>query len=80
MIYFWYINIEQVVNVFIEDNIIQKLEGNKMKSNFLFNNYFSDQLLTRKIYIIIQPPTITGKCLLMIYLLNKNSFFIDLSL
>ncbi|CAG8628921.1 16400_t:CDS:2 [Funneliformis caledonium] len=42
----WLVNVEEVVDVFNEDDIVQKLEGNKMKPNFLFSNYFSDQGLT----------------------------------
>ncbi|CAI2169618.1 7253_t:CDS:2 [Funneliformis geosporum] len=52
----WHVNVEEVVDVFNEDDIVQKLGGNKMKPTFLFSDYFSDQPPARKIHIIIQPP------------------------
>ncbi len=60
----WHVNVKEVVDVLNEDDIVQKLKGNKMKPNFLFSNYFSDQPPAGKIHIIIQPPITTDKWLL----------------
>lgn len=49
----WYVNIKEIVNIFNEDDIIQKLKGNKMKPNFVFSKYFIGKPLAKKIYIII---------------------------
>src|SRR6266540_4256915 len=62
----WHVNVKEVVDVLNEDDIVQKLKGNKMKPNFLFSNYFSDQPPAGKIHIIIQPPITTDKCLLIL--------------
>ena len=72
----WHVNVEEVVDIFNENDIVQKLEGNKMKPNFLFSNYFSGQPPAGKIHIIIQPPATTGKCLLIFYFSNKENFAI----
>src|SRR5688572_20891758 len=50
----WYANAKEVGDVFNEDDIVQKLGGQKMKPNFLFSNYFQDQPPARNIHIIIQ--------------------------
>ncbi|CAB4475965.1 hypothetical protein RhiirA1_495218 [Rhizophagus irregularis] len=55
----WHVNIEEVVDIFNEDDIVQKLEGNKMKPNFLFNRYFIDKPPVGNIHIIIQQPATT---------------------
>ena len=75
----WHVNVEEVVDVFNEDDIVQKLGGQKMKPNFLFSDYFQGQPQVRNIHIIIQPPT-TGKCLPIFYLSNKGNFAILFSI
>ena len=71
----WHVNVEEVVDVLNEDDIVQKLGGNKMKPNFVFSKYFIGEPPEGKIHIIIQPPATTGKCLPIFYLSNKDSFF-----
>jgi hypothetical protein len=69
----WHVNVEEVDDIFTEDDIVQKLGGNKMKPHHLFRKYFSDQPLEGNIHIIIQrpPPDTTGKCLLTFYFSKK---------
>lgn len=67
----WHVNIEEVVDIFNEDDIVQKLEGNKMKPNFLFNRYFIDKPPVGNIHIIIQQPATTGKCYPIFYFSKK---------
>ncbi|CAB5379351.1 unnamed protein product [Rhizophagus irregularis] len=55
----WHVNIEEVVDIFNEDDIVQKLEGKKMKPNFLFSRYFIDKPPMGNIHIIIQQPATT---------------------
>ncbi|RGB43525.1 hypothetical protein C1646_737945 [Rhizophagus diaphanus] len=57
----WHVNVEEVVDVNNEDDIVQKLGGNKMKPNFLFSEYFRDQPPANKIHIIIQPLATTDQ-------------------
>ena len=78
----WLVNVEEVVDVFNEDDIVQKLEGNKMKPNFLLSDYFSvsDSPPQRNIHIIIHRPPTTGKCLPIFYLSNKGNFAILFSI
>jgi hypothetical protein len=67
----WHVNVEEVVDIFNEDDIVQKLKGNKMKPNFLFSRYFIDKPSEGNIHIIIQPPATTGKCLSIFYFSKK---------
>lgn len=50
----WHVNVEDVVGIFNEVDIKQKLKGNKMNPNFLFNKYFIDKPSEGNIHIIIQ--------------------------
>src|SRR4051812_34008591 len=76
----WHVNVEEVADVFNEDDIVQKLGGKKMKPNFLFSDYFSDQPSARKIHIIIQPLVTIGKYLLIFYFSKKDNFTILFSI
>ncbi|RGB29766.1 hypothetical protein C1646_672199 [Rhizophagus diaphanus] len=60
---FWHVNVEDVVGVFNEDDIKQKLKGNKMKPNFLFRKYFINKPPKGNIHIIIQLPATTDQWL-----------------
>ena len=44
----WHVNVKKVVDVFNKEDIIQKLEGNKMESNFMFSEYFIGEPPHRK--------------------------------
>ena len=74
----WHVNVEEVVDVFNEDDIVQKLEGNKMKPNSLFSKYFIGEPPAGKVHIIIQPSAATSKCLLIFFffLAILNSYII----
>ncbi|PKY41400.1 hypothetical protein RhiirA4_454973 [Rhizophagus irregularis] len=37
----WRVDIKEVVDVFTEDDIVQKLRGNKMRPHFPFSNYLA---------------------------------------
>src|SRR5581483_9610710 len=70
-----------LMSMFLPKTILYKnLKEKKMEPHSLFNTYVNGQPLVEKIHIIIQPPATTGECLLMIYLSNKNGFFVGLSL
>ena len=63
---------EKKLKGFTEDDIKDKLEGEKMISRYLFSNYFKvDQMDIQGIHIFV-VPTSTGKCLPIFYLSNKE--------
>src|SRR6266498_2965601 len=82
----WKVNVEaeriENNNISTEDDIVHKLEGQKMRDNDLFNEYFKveladhNKIVMGNIHIITIIPTIvtpaTGKCLPMFYLSNKK--------
>ncbi|CAG8640318.1 11576_t:CDS:2, partial [Funneliformis caledonium] len=69
---FWHVNVEEVVDVFNEDDIVQKLGGNKMKPNFLFSDYFISPM-----YILSDEIKIEIKNKVMKTFPHINAFSID---
>jgi len=56
-----------------ENNINDKLYGEKLRPNRTFVSYFPvDSTNSTDIDIIVQVPATTGKCLPMVYLSNKK--------
>lgn len=64
----WLVNVKEVVDVFNEYDIVQKLGGKKMVPNFLFSEFFAYEPQAGNIHIIIQLPATTGKCLNFLFL------------
>ena len=62
-----------------EYTTIQELGGTKLTPFENIDGIFARNI-SNNIRIIVQPPATTGECLLMIYLSNKNGFFVGLSL
>ena len=77
----WKVNIDDEriknENIFTENDIVQKFEGQEMANNKLFNDYFKHELADhnliemKNIHIIVIIPA-TGKCLPTFYLSNKR--------
>jgi hypothetical protein len=69
--------LEEIANDKDETRIEQKLRvlGNKLKSSVSVDHEFPNFVILKgQVHIVVQPPTpaTTGKCLPMVYLLNKK--------
>ena len=76
----WRVNVKKVVDVHTEDDIVQKLEGNKMEPNRLYSYYFGKPPEAGKIHIIVQPQSSTSECPLIFYFSKKDNFAILFSI
>ena len=78
----WRVNVERVANVVdvhTEDDIVQKLEGNKMDPSLMYSHYFNKTPEAGKIHIIISRSS-TSECLLIFYFSKKDNFAILFSI
>ena len=55
----WRVNIDDADDVYTEEDIVQKLGGEKMKPLRKFNHYFNQSIDEGKIHIIIMQPLAT---------------------